>query len=60
MAQKFFEQWMKEVDAEIFRRCGMTSADIDDWRYADDFDDRMSPARTAVRAIKNAKEACGM
>jgi len=55
-----FEAWMRKVDAELVKRCGLQSSDIDDWRYRDDFENRVTPARSAARALRNAKEACGM
>ena len=51
-----FEAWKRAVDAEIQRRCGMSADDLPDWRYRDDFADKVTPARCAARAIKNAKE----
>jgi len=60
MARLSFEQWKKLVDENIVTRCGMTSDDLDDWCYVDDYEDGMSPSRSAARAIRNAKDACGL
>jgi hypothetical protein len=58
--KKTFEQWKQQVDLEVRVRCGGLSADdLDDWRYTDDWREGLSPKRSAARAIKNAKEACG-
>jgi hypothetical protein len=58
--EQSFEAWKRLVDAAILKKCGMTADDIDDWRYKADFDEGVSPARCAARAIRNAKEACGL
>ena len=60
MREQSYASWKKEVDKEIQRRTGMSADDIDDWRYASDFDEGVSAKRSAARAIKNAKDACGM
>jgi hypothetical protein len=60
MREQSYEAWKRLVDAEIQRRTGMTADDIDDWRYTRDFDEGVSAKRSAARAIKNAKEACGL
>lgn len=47
--------WMKKVDEHIAVRCGgLTSADLDDWRYRDDFEDGLTPGTSANKAINNA------
>jgi len=60
MAKTSYDEWKRMVDKFIIAKCGMTADDLDDWRYMDDWQDGMSPKRSAARAIKNAKEACGM
>lgn len=55
-----FEEWMRAVDAEIERRVHLSASDIDDWRYRDDYDEGLTPKRSAARAIANAKEAMGL
>jgi hypothetical protein len=55
-----FDEWKKRVDLEVQAKCGMTADDLDDWHYSDDWRDGLSPKRCAARAIKNAKEACGL
>jgi hypothetical protein len=59
MAKMTYEQWKQQVNQEVQTRTGMAADDLDDWRYTDDYRDGMSPKRSAARAIKNAKEACG-
>lgn len=46
-----FEDWMKQVDREIERIAGMFSGDLSDVCYRDWFDDGVSPARAAKRAL---------
>lgn len=54
-----FEQFMAAVDNAIRKACGLTSGDLDDWTYRDDFANRVSPERSAGRAIRNAKKNSG-
>ena len=57
MPQKLdFEDWMKLVDDEIYRRTGMAAEDLPDCCYRDWYEDGVRPAAAASRAIKNAKE----
>lgn len=60
MAKRSFEDWKRNVDGLIQRMCGMSADDIDDWRYTDDWREGRTPMQSAKRAIKNAKEACGL
>jgi hypothetical protein len=60
MQKLTFEQWKKSVDAIIGSLCGLSADDIDDWCYRDDYDNGLTPKRSAQRAIRNAKENCGM
>lgn len=55
MARTSFEDFMRQVDHHLLKRCGMTSMDIDDWRYRDDYEDGVSPSRSAGRALRYAK-----
>ena len=54
------DAWIVQVDQEVLAKTGMTIDDIDDWRYSMDYEAGLSPKRSAARAIRNAKEACGM
>ena len=56
MKHNDFDTWMKQVDAEIDARCGMTSGDLPDWMYRDAFEDGTSPKSAARQAISAAKE----
>jgi hypothetical protein len=51
-----FEAWMAQVDAALVKRCGLTSADLPDYCYADDYEDGATPRQAAVAAIHAAKE----
>lgn len=55
-----FDKWKENVDSFLLLLCNMSSDDIDDWTYADDFDAGFTPKQSAKRAYKNAKEACGL
>lgn len=55
MARKVtFEAWLAKVDAAIRAKTGLTLRDLDDCPYADWYEDGVSPATAAKRAIKNA------
>jgi hypothetical protein len=56
MPKKTFDQWMKEVDAELVRRCGMGYLDLPDVSYRQWWEDGVSVKGAASRAIKAAKE----
>lgn len=50
-----FEAFMVRVDKAISDKCeGMTSADLPDWLYWDDFTSGIPPWICANRAIRNA------
>ncbi len=51
-----FEDWMKQIDAIISARTGLTHDDLPDVCYRDWYEDGMSPKRAASAAIANAKE----
>ncbi len=60
MREESFKEFMRKVDDEIERRCGMTHQDIDDWGYAAAFDRGESAVQAAQKAIKAAKKSSGM
>ncbi len=61
MAHKIsYEQWKQMVDKFIIAKCGMHADDLDDWCYSSDYQAGKTPLQTANRAIRNAKEACGL
>ncbi len=60
MAKISFDTWKQQVNQEVQTRTGMQADDLDDWCYTSDWQDGMSPKCSAARAIRNAKEACGM
>ena len=53
--KKSFEEWMKQVDAILERRLGLSSLDLPDVCYADMYEGEDSPGRAAGRAIRYAK-----
>lgn len=57
MSKLTFEEWMQKVNEDLVRLCSMGSDDLPDWRYRDDYDDGMTPLRSALRAIKYAQES---
>ena len=54
--KKTYEEWFKEVNAEIIRQTGFSADDLPDYCYKDAYDDGKSPKSTAKAVIKNAKE----
>lgn len=54
--KKTYEQWMAEVDREINKRVGLSSHDLSDVCYYDWYENDVTPARAAARAIKNCLE----
>lgn len=58
MAKKrSFVEWMKLVDVKIAEKLfGMNSRDIPDCPYHDWYDDGVSPATAAARAIRAMSE----
>lgn len=49
-----FEEWLSRVDLSIQSLVGLTHDDIDDWCYRDAYEDDVSPAVAARRALSNA------
>ena len=58
--EALYLKWKAQVDREILAKCGMHADDLDDWCYRSDYEDGVTPKRCAARAIRNAKESCGM
>lgn len=46
-----FKEWMAKVDAILIKKCGLDSRDLEDWMYADAFEDGYSPAAAARAAL---------
>ncbi len=55
-----FDAWKIKVNHHLIGLCGMECEDIDDWCYADDFDNGLSPLQSAKHAFNNVKENCGL
>lgn len=53
--KKSFEAWMKMVDAIISSKIGLSSNDLPDCPFMDWWEDGMSSASAAKKAIKNAE-----
>ena len=51
-----FADWMAKVDAIVYRKQGCSVHDLPDCCFADWYDDDMSPARAAAKAIRAARE----
>lgn len=51
-----YEQWMKQVNDALYKKCGMGADMLPDWNYRDDYTDGVSPTSCAAHAIRNAKE----
>jgi hypothetical protein len=49
-----FEGWKSAVNAEVAARTGLECDDLDDWSYADDYEDGLTPVQAAKRAIRHA------
>ena len=47
-----FKEWMNKVDAEIIKRCGLSSDDLSDFPYHDMYDDGVSPAEVAEDVLE--------
>lgn len=54
--KKTFEQWFKEVDAEINRRVYLGADDLPDCPYRDWFEAGVTVKGAASRAVKRASE----
>lgn len=50
--KKSFQEWMREVDAELWRLVFMSHRDLADQPYHDWYDDRMRPKTAAKKALK--------
>lgn len=49
-----FEAWMIQVDLKVQARLGISVHDLPDCPFRDWYDSRVSPAKAAARAIRNA------
>lgn len=57
MARKVeFEFWMRDVNASIMAKTGMSSMDLPDMPYRDWYDDGRSPKSAASAAVKAAMD----
>ena len=48
-----FAAYMAKVDLALLKKCGLTNRDLCDIDYLSLFEDGVSPARAAAKAIKN-------
>lgn len=56
MAEQRFKAWMRAVDQKISLKVGLSADDLPDVCYRDWFDDGLSPAKAAARAIRSARD----
>ena len=56
---KSFEAWMRDVDREIEKLSGMTSADLPDALYRDAYDKGVKAVVMAKRVYREAKKEYG-
>lgn len=54
--KRSFEEWMKAVDAAVQAKVGLSVHDLADCCFRDWYDDKVSPASAAKRAIKAEME----
>ena len=54
-----FEEWMKRVDAQLIKWCGLSSSDLPDYMYWDMWDDDTSYADAACEALSDAASEMG-
>lgn len=47
MYPKTFSEFMRQVDRELLKVCGLTHRDLADFCYRDSFDDECEPADVA-------------
>lgn len=52
-----FDSWFARVERELVKLCGMGPDMLPDWRYREDYEARVTPARCAKRALRHAREA---
>ena len=50
--RKTFDEWMREVDAEVRRRTGLSWQDLNDTNYAEMYEQGKSPKVAASKAIR--------
>lgn len=48
-----FAEWMARVDEYVWDMADCSADDLDDYLYADAYDDGMSPLQAAQKAIRN-------
>ena len=51
-----FEDWMKQVDKEVNKLCGMSYLDLPDCAYSQWHEDGVKPASAAKRAMRGMME----
>lgn len=51
-----FNFWMRQVDADLYKRVGLESLDLPDVDYYNMFDCGFSPRRAATAAIKYGED----
>ena len=54
--KKSFENWLARIDAIVSEKCGLSVHDLPDCPFRDWYDDGVSAASAAKRAIRLANE----
>jgi hypothetical protein len=55
-AMTSYEEWLKNVDTQCWRRGGLSLSDLPDMDYRFMFEHRITPKSAACRALRNAGE----
>lgn len=55
MSDVKFEQWMKEVDKELLKKCGFYSEFLPDMPYYDWYTDETDPSEAAAWTVELVK-----
>lgn len=46
-----FEKWMNKVDDYLISKVGMSSEDLPDYHWMDDYEDELSPKESALNYL---------
>lgn len=58
-ARKSYEDWLRDVDQDVQKLCGVSCDDLPDWRYADAYADGRSARQAARSVVAAAKKDMG-
>lgn len=54
VASKSYEAWFQEVEAAFVKLTGLSTADVPDYSFYDDYEDFVTPGACAKRCLRNA------